>query len=220
MNIYIARHGQSEWNLIRRIQGQTNTRLSPAGVQQGLDLAQFLKRQSMSKIFSSSLYRTIQTANPLAEQLNLIIQSSKLLNELAFGVLEGKDLFDFDEEAKKIWDWWMEDPVRRRIPGGESYRDLQRRAETFLKDNLNLQDQLTVLIVGHFRINQMLLGCLLDIPASQAVFIKQENNSIYHYRQGKQIRRAEISSQAYENTHWQSGLAWQKDRLPDRNLPL
>jgi len=210
MNIFIARHGQSEWNLIRRIQGQTNTRLSPAGVQQGLDLSQFLKREPICKIFSSSLDRTIQTANPLAEQLNINIQSTKLLNELAFGVLEGKDLFDLDDEGKKIWDWWMEDQVRRRIPGGESYRDLQQRAETFLKENLNLQYQMTVLIVGHFRINQMLLGCLLDMPASQAVLIKQENNSIYHYRHGKEIRRADFSSQAYENTHWKPGLALAK----------
>jgi broad specificity phosphatase PhoE len=206
MNIFIARHGQTEWNLIRRIQGQTNTQLSAAGLQQGLDLCQLLKEQPIHRIYTSSLDRTILTAQPLAEHLGITIQSTKLLNELAFGVLEGQYLLDLDDEGRNIWDWWMEDQAQRCIPGGESYTDLRKRAETFVDENLNEMDQTTVLIVGHYRINQMLLGCLLDIPVSQAISIEQKNTWLYHFRPGKLVEGTEITSQEFEEILWISGL--------------
>jgi len=206
MTIYIARHGQTEWNLIRRIQGQTNTSLSTAGIQQGLDLCQLLKDQPINRIFTSSLDRTINTAKPLAEHLGITIQPTKLLNELAFGVLEGQYLLDLDEEGKRIWDWWMEDQAQRRIPDGESYLDLRMRAEKFLEENLNEEDQETVLIVAHNRINQMLLSCLLDVPLSRAIQIEQKNTWLYRYTPGENIEGTEITPLDYDKVRWVTGL--------------
>ena len=206
MTIYIARHGQTEWNLIRRIQGQTNTSLSTAGIQQGLDLCQLLKDQPINRIFTSSLDRTINTAKPLAEHLGITIQPTKLLNELAFGVLEGQYLLDLDEEGKRIWDWWMEDQAQRRIPDGESYLDLRMRAEKFLEENLNEEDQETVLIVAHNRINQMLLSCLLDVPLSRTIQIEQKNTWLYRYAPGENIEGTEITSLDHDKVRWVTGL--------------
>lgn len=204
--VFIARHGQSEWNQNNRIQGQTNSQLSLLGLRQSQDLFRFLKDQPLTAIYTSSLDRTIQTAQPLAEYLDIPIQSTALLNELAFGELVGKYLRELNEEDQKVWDWWMEDPIQRRIPGGESYQDLQDRVKQFLLGlSLNEEGQ-SILIVGHLRANQILLGNFADLPLRESISIRQPNNWLYHFQPGSHIRGAEIPFQADRKPDWQAGL--------------
>jgi broad specificity phosphatase PhoE len=203
-DIYLARHGQTKWNLLHRIQGQTNTALSPLGLQQAQYLLLALKDQPISAIYTSGLDRTKLTARPLADHLDLSLQATDLLNEMAFGVMEGKCLSDLTLEDKGLWNWWEEDPVQRRIPGGENYLDLHRRAAFFLEDLRNTGG--AILVVGHLRINQMLLGLLLNLPVEKAAAIKQDNNWLYRYRKGSPVRRAVIPPGEGKGLHWQTGL--------------
>ena len=203
---FIARHGQSEWNVEHRIQGQTNTKLSPLGLQQSQDLGQALLDQPLTDIYTSCLDRTIQTAQPLADQLKLPIQSSILLNELDFGGLVGKVWTELDQKDQETWDWWMDDQVRRVIPGGESYQDLLERIETFLTQLPQTKKKRSFLIVGHLRVNQVLLGCLTGLTLTESIFIRQPNNWLYHIQNGSQIKGGEIPSRPDGKIHWQLGL--------------
>jgi broad specificity phosphatase PhoE len=209
LEIYIARHGQSEWNQFNRIQGQTNTRLSPQGVQQSQDLCRALGDRDLTEIFSSRLERSIQTAQPLSSQLRIPIQSTELLNELAFGGMEGKYLRDLDEEDQRVWDWWMADPIRRRIPGGESYQDLLGRIRIFLDDLSRIKGGRTILIVGHLRANQVLLGCLAGLALGDSIRIRQPNDWLYHVLPDSQIRGAEFPLPSAGEFNWQPGLLFQ-----------
>jgi broad specificity phosphatase PhoE len=219
-DIFLARHGETEWNLLRRIQGQTNTVLSSLGIRQGQDLLRALKDQPISAIYTSSLDRTMFTARPLADHLDLSLQATDLLNEMAFGEMEGKCLSELTPGDEDLWSWWGEDPIRRRIPGGENYLDLRRRAALFLEDPRITGQKGTVLVVGHLRINQMLLGLLLDLPVEKAAVIKQPNNWLYRFRKGSQIRRAVIPDREGEQLYWQTGLVlteretWQNGGKP------
>lgn len=203
---FIARHGQSEWNAIRRIQGQHNTSLSRLGQQQSLNLRQALQDQPLTKIYTSSLDRTIQTARPLAEHLQLPIHHSALLNELDFGTLVGKFLAEMDDQDQQTWDWWMADPVRREIPGGESYQDLLERIKAFLVDLSHTAENRTILIVGHLRVNQVLLGCLTGLTLEESIFIQQPNNWLYHLLPDSQIQGGAIPAASGEHILWQPGL--------------
>ena len=205
---YIARHGQSEWNLAHRIQGQTNTQLSPLGLRQVKDLLRVLKDQPLTDIFTSNLDRSFKTAQPLARYLGLPIRRMESLNELAFGELEGKYLHDLDKQDRELWEWWMADPIRRKIPGGESYQDLFDRVGSFLAELEKPGDQKTILIVGHMRVNQVMMGCLADLPLNKATTIRQPNNWIYYYRKGSEIWGAEIPSRADGKFIWQPGLLY------------
>ena len=205
---YIARHGQSEWNLAHRIQGQTNTQLSPLGMRQSQDLFQALKDKTLTDIFTSNLDRSFLTAQPLARYLGLPIRRLESLNELAFGELEGKYLHDLDKKDRKIWEWWMADPIQRKIPGGESYQELFNRIAPFLAELHKQGDQKTILIVGHLRVNQVLMGSLADLPLNKAITIRQPNHWIYYYRKGSQIWGAETPSRADGKLHWQQGLLY------------
>jgi broad specificity phosphatase PhoE len=203
---YIARHGQSTWNLHNRIQGQTNTQLSPLGLRQSQELFLVLKDQPLTDIYTSNLDRTIQTAQPLAQYLDIPIQSTALLNELTFGELVGKYRLALNIEDQELWDWWMEDPIQRRIPGGESYQDLLGRVQEFLASLSLKESEKTILIVGHLRVNQVLLGCITDSPLRESLSIRQPNNWLYHFRSGSPIRGTEIPSLADGQLHWRVGL--------------
>lgn len=207
-DLFIARHGQSEWNLLQRIQGQTNTRLSPLGLRQSQDLLRVFKDQPLTGIFTSNLDRSFQTAQPLARYLNLPIQRTDLLNELAFGELEGKYLAGLDQHDREIWEWWMADPVQRRIPGGESYQDLFDRAGSFLAELEKTKGPISFLIVGHLRVNQALMGILADLPLRKAITIRQPNTWIYHFRNSSQIKGAEIPSRDDGKLNWRPGLLY------------
>ena len=203
---FIGRHGQSEWNLVQRIQGQTNTRLSPKGLSQSQELCTALKDGSLGGIYTSQLDRSILTAQPLASCLGIPLQSTELLNELAFGELEGKYRQALDETDQQVWDWWMEDPIQRRIPGGESYGDLLDRINVFLGGLNRIEDHSPILIVGHLRVNQVLLGRLAGLTLKESLFIRQPNNWLYHFQSGSRVKRARIPAHSGAKWDWQPGF--------------
>jgi len=210
---FIARHGQSEWNLTHRIQGQTNTQLSLLGLRQSQDLYRALKDQPLTDIFTSKLDRSIKTAEPLTKARKIPIQISAQLNELAFGQLTGKFRLKLKQEDQAVWDWWMEDPIQRRIPGGESYQDLYARISTFLANLGNIDSNRSILIVGHLRVNQVLLGCLGGLPLKESITIRQPNDWLYNFREGSRIRGAKIPSLPDRKLSWQDGLLFNQGRI-------
>ena len=92
INIYIARHGETTWNVEGKIQGRSDPDLSPMGHAQSLGLLEQLKERPLSAIYTSTLKRSFLTAQPIANHFGLAIQKQSELNEIAFGILEGKHL--------------------------------------------------------------------------------------------------------------------------------
>jgi broad specificity phosphatase PhoE len=77
--IFLARHGQTEWNLAGRRQGQLDSPLTPAGVASATRLAQLLRRQEIDADFTSPLGRAVSTATLFADALGLEVE---LIDEL------------------------------------------------------------------------------------------------------------------------------------------
>lgn len=178
MKIYLARHGETPWNAEGRIQGQSDPDLSPRGYSQSLILLEYIKGQPLSAIYTSSLQRSILTAQPIARYFGLPIQSRSELNEIAFGILEGRLLHE-NEEAWLEWERFRKDRLTYRIPGGENYQDVALRLKPFLRNILsNHQDQ-EILIVGHRVVNQLLIGMLLNYPMEVVLRIEQANDLLY-----------------------------------------
>jgi probable phosphoglycerate mutase len=125
--ILAIRHGQTAWNLDKRIQGQLDLPLNAAGVEQALRVAEALADEPIAAIYSSDLARAVQTAMPLAQRKHLEIQRDPSLRERGFGDFEG---LTFDEIAQR----WPDQSVRwrRRDPdygpaGGERLADFHDR---------------------------------------------------------------------------------------------
>lgn len=98
---YIARHGETDWNKLRRIQGQTDITLSAEGIKQANELARQVKGSGISVIHCSPLLRAIETARIVGADLKIPIISHDGLKERSYGEFEGKLFDEVNEELKK-----------------------------------------------------------------------------------------------------------------------
>ena len=179
IKIYIARHGETTWNVEGRIQGRSDPDLSPKGVAQSLALLEQLKGRPISAIYTSTLQRSILTAQPIARFLSLPIQKQPELDEIAFGILEGKQILDSDGEVKSEWERFKKNRFTYHIPGGENYTDVINRIRPFAEKVLQNHKGEEILIVGHRVVNQVLIGVLMDYPPEEMLKIQQSNGCFY-----------------------------------------
>jgi len=129
LELWLIRHGETDWNAQGRIQGAADVPLNALGLRQAALLRERLVGQRFDAVYASDLARarvTAETALPDAE-----LRLDPRLRELAYGVLEGKAWRTMSEEEAAIAAHWHEDPYTRRVPGGESYADLTERVEAF-----------------------------------------------------------------------------------------
>jgi broad specificity phosphatase PhoE len=171
-----------------RIQGRSDPDLSRKGYAQSLGLLEQLKSRPLSAIYTSTLKRSFLTAQPVADHLGLPIQRQPELDEIAFGMLEGKLLLKFDEELKNEWERFRDHRFTYHIPGGENYTDVANRIRPFLERILRHHEGQEVLIVGHRVVNRLLIGMLLEYPLEWVLNIEQTNDCIYLIQKNDEVR--------------------------------
>jgi broad specificity phosphatase PhoE len=101
------------------------------------------------------------------------------LDEIAFGVLEAKLLFHFDEEMKAEWNRFKDNRFSYRIPGAENYADVANRVQPFSEKLLRNHQGQEVLVVGHRVVNRLLIGMLMEYPMEKVLKIEQTNDILY-----------------------------------------
>ena len=162
-----------------RIQGRSDPGLSPEGYAQSRALLEQLEGRAISTIYTSTLKRSILTAQPIANHLGLPLHEQPELDEIAFGILEGKQFLDSDGEARREWERFKENRFTYRIPGGENYTDVMNRIRPFVETILQSHRGEEILIVGHRVVNQMLIGLLMDYPPQEMLKMQQSNGCFY-----------------------------------------
>ena len=179
ISIYVARHGETTWNVEGRIQGRSDPDLSPNGHTQSQALLEQLKDRPLSAVYTSTLKRSFLTAQPIADHFGLPIQPQPELNEIAFGILEGRKFPGFDEEVKSEWERFKENRFDYRIPEAENYTDVLNRVRPFAQKILQTHPGEEILIVGHRVVNQMLMGVLTNYPPEEMLKVQQNNGCFY-----------------------------------------
>ncbi len=162
-----------------RIQGRSDPGLSPKGYAQSLALLERLKDRPISAVYTSTLRRSILTAYHIAAYFSLPIQKRPELDEIAFGILEGKEALHLDEEAKNEWERFKEDRFTYHIPQAENYTDVTNRVRPLVERILRIHQGEEVLIVGHRVVNLMLIEVLTDYPPERVLGIQQSNECLY-----------------------------------------
>lgn len=176
LNIYIVRHGQTDWNREGRIQGGTDNPLNSTGREQAATLGRTLADVRVDAVYTSSHQRARQTAAVLEGRAPIVAMDE--LRERFFGKFEGAN----DKDAAIVADWnkrrftWGDD-----MEGGESLESQARRAEAALKQIRDKhKDGGTIVIVGHGGINPLLVSLLLGVPPQEgASAVNQGNDEIY-----------------------------------------
>ncbi|MEX1033033.1 MAG: histidine phosphatase family protein [Cellvibrionaceae bacterium] len=147
--IHLVRHGQTDWNLERRIQGQTESMLTPLGEQQAREIAEQLKDEKLDRAFSSSSQRPRDTANFILEHHDLELETRDELREIFLGPWEGQLYSEIADAHPESHDHFWQDPSRFALEGAETFHDLQKRALAVFNNIAEENEGKTILIVSH-----------------------------------------------------------------------
>lgn len=147
MKIYAVRHGITELNKKKVVNGQIDEPLAPEGIEQAR-VAISLIPESITHIYTSSLLRARQTAEIISSKLNIVISIQNELTEIHMGSLAGKSWEEMDNELelKKKHRTVQFD---YRPYGGESVKDVQKRLIGFFKKINTIHSDNEVLIITH-----------------------------------------------------------------------
>jgi len=121
------RHGETDWNLQQRFQGQIDVPLNATGHAQAARLAARLATTPAELLFSSDLQRARETAAPLGHAWHLPVLPVPGLREQSFGVLEGLDVPTIQAQHPALWAQWLVHHADFALPGGESLRQFHAR---------------------------------------------------------------------------------------------
>lgn len=174
MQLLFVRHGQTDNNAKRLIQGKSDTPLNETGRAQAESIAQVLKREHFSAIISSPLQRAYQTAEIIAREVGLPIEVDDRLMERDFGLLQDQtyDLLSIHPETGRP-DFFCDAYQEYQV---EPIYGMISRVSDFLKD-LSHREEPSVLVVAHGGIGYLFDQILAESESPQVV----DNGQIQHY---------------------------------------
>ena len=153
--IIFVRHGETFGNLKKMIHGHTNGRLSKNGLSQAKKLAKRLSEENIDVIYSSDLTRAKQTAREIAHYHDVPLYYDKRIREKCYGIFERKKISTLAKAEKQAGKRY----ILFTPKGGESYKQVQKRASSFFKEVLAKNKDKTILVVTHG--NFIMLSILL-----------------------------------------------------------
>ncbi len=133
MFIYVARHGETDWNREARYQGQRESHLTQTGQEQAQALARALGDAPIAAVISSPLARCVDSASPLAAHLGLDVQIDRRLIEISHGTWEGRLRAEIERNDPDAIRAWRETPERVHFHGGESLENVMERWRAFAR---------------------------------------------------------------------------------------
>lgn len=166
--IFLARHGETEWNVAGRRQGQLDSPLTDRGWADALNVAAIAATLDLDSVFTSPLGRAHKTALITARHVELTVSVVDELSELHHGSLAGMTRAETEEAYPGELDRRDSDKYNWRFPDGESYAELDERVATALKE-VAVAATSRPLIVSHAMTMRMLLKNLLGVDAATAL---------------------------------------------------
>jgi probable phosphoglycerate mutase len=149
--ICFARHGETDWNAERRMQGHIDIPLNSHGQVQAQRLAQSLQHagHTFDHLYSSDLQRAADTAKQVSNALKLSITIDPIFRERHVGVLQGLRLDDAPHEVPDVWQAHLARDIQHDLGGGESIQAFHERAQRALATLLAAHAGQTILVVSH-----------------------------------------------------------------------
>lgn len=142
--LYVARHGETKWNVLKKIQGHTDSPLTKNGVAQAKNLAVELSHLRFEAVYSSDLLRAKRTAQFVALEHQLIVETTEALRERSFGKHEGsgRRVLDLLEELNNK-------KISYETEGIETDEKITERVINFLREIAVAYPAKNVLVVTH-----------------------------------------------------------------------
>jgi len=166
MKLHLVRHGETEWNLSRRMQGRLDSPLTERGVSQSFQVQKCLSSTRIDRVYSSSSGRAVQTAKIICGQgqpINLMDD----LREISLGTLEGLTKEYVQEHYPGALHAFWYKPSDFAVDGSETFADLRERVVSAVTKIIHQSDGQSVLIVSHAAAIKALLSHYLKKDIDQ-----------------------------------------------------
>ena len=179
MKLIQIRHAQSSWNLLEKVQGNRNPRLSKIGILQAELLAKALSKEKIDIIYSSPLLRSLQTAKIIAKFKKIPVYKNKALREFMLGDWEGKTVDELNNKFSHLYDDWLRNPSRVQIPNAERFLVFKKRVLHFFNKVFLLSPNSSAAVVTHGGVIYVLLAHILKLDFDDVFRIfRLDNTSI------------------------------------------
>lgn len=147
--LWLVRHGQTDWNVEGRYQGQSDVPLNETGRAQARALAAQLAGQKFEALYSSDLKRAYETASILGARSNLTVQVDLSLREICQGEWEGLQVQVIAERYQAEVTCMRANRQDFRAPGGETVTEVGQRMAQAADRIAKKHPHGTVLVVSH-----------------------------------------------------------------------
>ena len=180
--IVLIRHGQTAWNKQEIFRGRADVPLDEVGLRQAQALADALRAEPISAIFTSPLSRAVQTAQALAESHGLVPVAVQDLIDIDLGAWEGLPHDGVREQFPELYAAWQAQPEGVTFPGGENLEAVRQRAGTALAELVEQCPGQTIALVAHRVVNKVLICHILGLLNSHFWKIKQDTGAINRFQ--------------------------------------
>ena len=187
MRIFLIRHGQTDYNAERRVQGTIDIPLNDTGRWQADRIGARLANYAPARIITSDLARAADTARAIsALHPEVPFQETELLREVGYGVFEGLNGDEIVRSFPEEFRLWQEDREGYMPPGAETIH--QQRARARLAADLIAEagaPEETLIVVSHGAIMRSLVAAFMHLSIEQQVLLHFDNTSLTALEQGK-----------------------------------
>eukprot|EP01086_Lenisia_limosa_P010229 TRINITY_DN34307_c0_g1_i1.p1 TRINITY_DN34307_c0_g1~~TRINITY_DN34307_c0_g1_i1.p1 ORF type:complete len:445 (-),score=81.96 TRINITY_DN34307_c0_g1_i1:43-1377(-) len=175
-NIYLSRHGESQFNMAGKIGGDSY--LSHNGRKYANCLADFVEQipEKNLKLWTSTLVRTRETAEPMSRRLNLQGHQWKALEEINAGTCDGMTYEEIKTELPHVHAARKADKYNYRYERGESYADLVERLEPMLLELERHKEP--IFIIGHQAILRVIIAYFMGQDVQEIPYIKMPLHTV------------------------------------------
>jgi broad specificity phosphatase PhoE len=176
--LLLIRHGQTDWNVEARWQGQSDVPLNAKGLEQAGQIARMLHDRHLDAIYSSDLTRALQTAQLLSTGVGLPVTVDPRLREVYQGEWEGMLISEIEERYAREFRLRRENPLSVAPPGGETTRHVQERVISAVQDILAKYPGGTVAVVSHGFAIAVILASYQGIPIDEVWALFPKNGEM------------------------------------------
>lgn len=167
LNLYIIRHGETEWNKEKRMQGRLDSDLTEKGKNDALLLGERLKDTAFERIISSPSQRTMNTAKHVCGKKHIPIETDERLMEIDLGAWQGKTESEIKSLYPTQYDFYWNQPSMYENPDGERFIDVMNRVDSFLEELVETTPSGNMLVVTHGVVLKTLYLLCRNAPIDQ-----------------------------------------------------
>ena len=194
--LYLIRHGQTQWNLERRMQGRLDSPLTETGIKQAHKHGSLLKViADIGALYVSPSGRTRETAYVVNSYVHAPVAYADALLERDLGEWSGMTMDEISETYPSAHKARQDDPYHFRPPGGENLEDMRERVSEFLS-GLRESSKDEIAVVTHQVMSRVIISTLLDLDAPQTARVVHPNEIFY---------RLEFDNEKVDVTHFLNG---------------